>query len=162
MIQICHIFGICTQSTNPLFRFVQYFLSLYFSRMNAMVYVNKINVFQKYGKFGNVPTTSGHFIKHLYLLFLNSDPYVHSIKWENIQAGILLFGRLPIFMVDEYFSNNLCSVWVFVCYRHLFYKSVNTFMGGVVNIFKKKYKTRKTIIRISVSTCAYIITKKSY
>ena len=73
-----------TQSTNPLFRFVQYFLSLYFSRMNAMVYVNKINVFQKYGKFGNVPTTSGHFIKHLYLLFLNSDPYVHSIKWENI------------------------------------------------------------------------------
>ena len=136
--------------------------------MNAMVYVNKIKVkttwvyvFQKYGKFWNV--TTGHFIKHLYFLFLNSDPYVHSIKWGKYLGCwhcYYLAGFQYLWLTNISVIIYLCSVWVFVCYRHLFYKSVNTFMGGVVNIFKKKYKTRKTIIRISVSTWAYIITKK--
>ena len=134
-IKFCHIFGICTQSTNPLFCFADYFLSLYFSLKNAMVYIKKIKVkttlvyvFQNYmvnfEKLLQQVISSSIYTS----LFLNSDLYVHSIMWEKFQAGILLFGRLPIFMVDEYFSNNRCSVWVFLWYRHLFYKSVNTFI----------------------------------
>ena len=87
-IKFCHIFGICTQSTNPLFCFAQYFLSLYFSLKNAMVYIKKIKVkttlvyvFQKY-MVNNEKLQQQVISSSIYTsLFLNSDLYVHSIMW---------------------------------------------------------------------------------